>query len=337
MNLKEEIKFKAKVLEWLREFFKSKGIIERRYNQFSFAGSCENAPTTYWLDKSEEFLMLPQTRQIMAEKDLIKNGFDSVYMMQSSFRDEPRAGNGRHSNIFLLTEMEHKNMTQDELIQHEIEMLKFMIERTLEYFKKNPTITTKSNIARLKYTLEMDVPIVTYDTVIERLSKDGISVKWGDDFGSRDEEFICRLFGQDANLGHGSLPLPVVVKNYPEKLKYFNMFLKRDTEGTEKETVECADLLLPFAGETWGSSRRENEYDRIKKRFYEGSMHKQLKERLLDRDNVETEEDADKIIFDAFNPYFNLFKGKIHDRAGYGLGTSRLVQFLLGSITVPDL
>ena len=51
MNKKEELIFKGKCLKWMREFFEMKGIPEARYPQFSFAGSCENAPTTYWLDK----------------------------------------------------------------------------------------------------------------------------------------------------------------------------------------------------------------------------------------------------------------------------------------------
>ena len=339
MNRKQELLFKGALLKWIREWFEQEGIPECRYNQFSFAGSCENAPTTFWIDKMEENFMLPQTRQIMAEVDLIMHGLDAVYMMQTSYRDEPRAGDGRHVNQFLLTEMEHKNMSQDELINHEIRMLDFMITKALEYFKEHPEITTKQNIERLDYALKQDIPIVTYTDMIDKLNEKGVSINWGDDFSSVAEEFICGMFAK--------MPLPVVVKNYPEKLKYFNMYVKRDSEPTDKVVVECADLLLPFAGETWGSSRRENEYERIKKRFYEGTMYKQLKERLMEKvgyieggefmDKDAREKKAEEIIHKAFNPYFELFKGKIHDRAGYGLGTSRLCQFLLGMNTVPDL
>ena len=52
---KQDLLFKGQVLKWMREFFELKGIPEIRYNQFSFAGSCENAPTTYWLDVKDEF------------------------------------------------------------------------------------------------------------------------------------------------------------------------------------------------------------------------------------------------------------------------------------------
>jgi len=101
------------VLDGVRSFFKKQQIPEVRYNQFSFAGSCENAPTTYWIDKNKKYLMLPQTRKIMAEEDLIKHGLEAVYMMQTSYRDEPRAGGGRHCNQFSLCEMEHLNLSQE--------------------------------------------------------------------------------------------------------------------------------------------------------------------------------------------------------------------------------
>ena len=80
MERRDQILFKGFILEEIRNFFKSKHIPEARYNQFSFAGSCENAPTTFWLDKEDSFLMLPQTRQIMAEEDLIKNKIERNLM-----------------------------------------------------------------------------------------------------------------------------------------------------------------------------------------------------------------------------------------------------------------
>jgi len=336
MNRKEEIKFTGFILKSLRDWFMLKGIPEVRYPQFSFAGSCENAPTTYWIAKDDEFLMLPQTRQIMAEDDLIRHGLDAVYMMQTSYRDEPRAGDGRHCNQFLLCEMEHRNMSQDELIKFEIDMLKFMIEKSLSYFEMHPNITDKKNIGRLRYTLEQDIPVVSYDEMIDKLHEKGVSINWGDDFSSRDEEFICGM--------HADIPIPVAVTNYPEKLKYFNMYLKRDTEGTDKEVVECCDLLLPFAGETWGASRRENEGKRIRKRFNEGTMYKQLKEKLvikiIDEDFVEEEEaaiKAEEVIREAFEPYFKLFDKEPQDRAGFGLGVGRLCQFLLGQTRIVEM
>ncbi|HEC82094.1 MAG TPA: hypothetical protein ENI42_06720 [Thermoplasmatales archaeon] len=219
MKRREQILYIGFVLEEIRKFFKTKEIPEVRYNQFSFAGSCENAPTTYWIDKKNEFLMLPQTRQLMAEQDLIKNGLEAVYIMQTSYRDEPRAGDGRHCNQFLLCEMEHLNMSLDALIDFEEEMIRHLIEKSLMYFKKQ-NISDKKNIARLQYLLEIEYPRVSYTEVIDMLNERGVSINWGDDFRSTEEQFICGMFED--------MPVPVAVFDYPEKLKYFNMYEKRD-------------------------------------------------------------------------------------------------------------
>lgn len=330
MNRQEEIYFKAFVIDEVRSFFKTKGIPEVRYNQFSFAGSCESAPTTYWLEKDNQFLMLPQTRQIMAEEDLIKNGVDAVWLMQTSYRDEPKVGDGRHCNQFLLCELEQQKMSQSELVDFEEEMTKFMISKALKYFEKHP-IVTKANIARLKKTLEIKFPRKTYTEVIAMLNEHGISVQWGEDFTSVEEQFICGMFED--------IPVPVAVMDYPEKLKYFNMYEKRDENFRKPNAVvECCDLLLPFAGETFGSSRREVVGEYIRHRFNNGSMYKQLKERLVSRKDVVTEEKAEQIIKDAFEPYFKLFDGEEpHDRAGFGMGVGRLAQFLLGSTRIVEV
>jgi aspartyl/asparaginyl-tRNA synthetase len=329
MKRRDQILFKGFILEEIRSFFKSKGVPEVRYNQFSFAGSCENAPTTYWLDKDDAFLMLPQTRQIMAEEDLIKNGVEAVYMMQTSYRDEPRAGDGRHCNQFLLCEMEHLNLSQKKLIDFEEEMIRYMIGKSIDYFEKNK-LSNKKNIARLKYTLEIDYPRVEYTQIIDTLNENGISINWGDDFRSTEEQFICGIFEE--------IPVPVAVFDYPETLKYFNMYEKRDkNQGTSKSVVECCDFLLPFAGETFGSSRREVDGERIRKRFYNGSMYKQLKDRLMNKKDINSEKQAEKVISDAFSTYFNMFDNGIYERAGFGMGVGRLAQFLLGSTKIIEI
>lgn len=329
MNRQEEICFKAFVLDEVRNFFKMKDIPEVRYNQFSFAGSCESAPTTYWLDKDNQFLMLPQTRQIMAEEDLIRNGVKAVWLMQTSYRDEPKVGDGRHCNQFLLCELEQQKMSQKELVDFEEEMTKYITTKALTYFQSHPIIT-KANIARLRKTVDIKFPRITYTDVIKMLNEHGVSVNWGEDFSSVEEQFICGMFED--------IPVPVAVMDYPEKLKYFNMYEKRnEDEGTDKAVVECCDLLLPFAGETFGSSRREVIGERIRHRFYNGSMYNQLKERLISRKDVGTPECAEKIITDAFEPYFKLFDTEQHDRAGFGMGVGRLAQFLLGSTKIVEI
>jgi aspartyl/asparaginyl-tRNA synthetase len=225
--------------------------------------------------------------------------------------------------------MEHLKLSQEKLIDFEEDMIRYMIENSIIFLQKHK-ISDKKNIARLKYLQETEYPRVSYTKIIEKLNEHEISINWGDDFRSTEEQFICGMFDE--------IPVPVAVFDYPEKLKYFNMYEKRDkNQRSPRSVVECCDFLLPFAGETFGSSRREVDPERIKHRFYNGTMYTQLKERLLTRGDIETEIDAEKIISDAFNPYFNLFNNRKHERAGFGMGVGRLAQFLLGTTRIIEI
>jgi len=66
-------------------------------------------------------------------------------------------------------------------------------------------------------------------------------------------------------------------------------------------------------------------------------MYDQLKSRLLERGDVETDDDAEKIIYDAFSPYFKLFDNAKYERAGFGMGVGRLAQFLMGSTKIIEI
>ncbi len=66
-------------------------------------------------------------------------------------------------------------------------------------------------------------------------------------------------------------------------------------------------------------------------------MYKQLKERLMNKKDVNSEKIAEKVISDAFSSYFNMFDNGIYERAGFGMGAGRLAQFLLGSTKIIEI
>jgi len=106
----------------------------------------------------------------------------------------------------------------------------------------------------------------------------------------------------------------VSVVRYPREIKFFNML---DTRGVGAATVECCDLLLPLAGETFGSSARESDVDVLRRKLTTSSMYRQL---------VDAGGDPD-----VFEAYLQLFQGNPVRRAGYGLGFDRLIQYLWGA------
>jgi len=100
-------------------------------------------------------------------------------------------------------------------------MIRHMIKRSLDFFNEY-NISNKKNIARLKFLLEIEYPRISYTKVVDMLNENGISINWEDDFRSIEEQFICGMFED--------ISVPVAVFDYPEKLKYFNMYEKRNDE-----------------------------------------------------------------------------------------------------------
>jgi aspartyl/asparaginyl-tRNA synthetase len=304
----------SELLHTVRNFFREENVPEIMFNKItSGTGACENVPTVFQVKgHSGVTQFLSQTDQLLIEHYIIKEGMQSAYTISRSFRDEPRVGDGRHLAEFSLCEYEARDMDLNGLIAFMQKQLRYICAHMAE------ADLTREQKDRLKRYAEMDYPVVSYDEVITKLSNMGVSIKWGDDLSSRDEEFICGIWG-------GKDPVPVMVTHYPESIKFFNMYESQRTPvKDDRYTVDCADFLLPHAGETWGSSRREVEYDRIRNRLLRSSMLKQL----LDLGGSPT----------AFDEYLELFKDNSNlDRSGFGAGCGRIAQFVLGQNEVVPL
>lgn len=316
------IKFKSNLMQWVRSFLDRSGAVEVVCDKITKGtGSCENVPTI-WKLEGDEFFAMSQTDQLFLEEMILKGEAQSVYTMGRSFRKEPRVGDGRHLAEFLLCEYECSGMKLDGLVSFQNDMLKMIILDMLNNSDTLLSLITQEHIDKLKSWAGLEpFPVVTYTDVIKNLQDKGVSISWGDDFSSRDEEMICAFYDG-----------PVQVTYYPESLKFFNMYVSKGHReerisvhnnqfpmwgDTLRTTVDCVDFLLPNAGETFGGSRRETRRDIVDYRLNRGSMVKQLEEVGGDRK--------------AFDSYLSLFRHDAsRDRSGFGLGMGRLAQFLLG-------
>jgi aspartyl/asparaginyl-tRNA synthetase len=107
-------------------------------------------------------------------------------------------------------------------------------------------------------------------------------------------------------------------------------------------TVECVDFLLPWAGETFGASQREEVHQTLVTKLRESLMFKQMvqirQDYYTEQGGELAEKTPDQVEADAFcpfEPYLKLFENnKDVTRSGFGLGMGRLIQFLLGSTNV---
>lgn len=333
---RELVNLKAGVTDAIRDHMARAGFVESFYNKITGGtGACENVPTAFILQNTPELSFLSQTDQLSMEAEILEFGISGVWTLGRSYRNEPRAGDGRHLAEFALLEFEARDMDLQHLVTFQQELLNTVMKRGLE----SPIVPAEHK-QRLKRYLENPAPVITYTDIIKRLNDGGVSVNWGDDFRSDIEEMVCLLYNG-----------PVQVTDYPESIKFFNMYrtdrgkleqgLPIDVYNRRRYTVECVDFLLPWAGETFGASQREEDYATLNIKLRESQMFKQMAEIRAEQTGYdEPTDEVNEAAWKPFAPYLELFNPEKHSdrkgvtRSGFGLGMGRLLQFLLSSTEV---
>ena len=294
--MRDLIEFRAAMTDAVFDFVRREGFVELDTPEITpGTGACENVPTVFRLDFLGRLQFLRQTAQLDLEVAVARWGLPRVITRGRSFRAEPRA-DGRHLCEFLLIEAEARDWELDDLVAHETRLVRHVIEAALEH----PALPAKRRI-----WLERDMRtfnIISYAEAIRMLGRE-----WGDDLSAADEARLTEILGI------------VSVVRYPREIKFFNMLDTRENGAAANgaATVECCDLLLPLAGETFGSSAREYDVDILRRKLLTSSMYRQLLDAGGDPE--------------VFESYLRLFEGNPVRRAGYGLGFDRLIQYLWGA------
>lgn len=334
---KELVKLKADVINAIRSRMRDAGAIESYYSKITGGtGACENVPTAFILQNTPELAFLSQTDQLLMEAEILEYDIPAIWTIGRSYRNEPRAGDGRHLAEFALLEFEAKDMDLGGLVKFQHELLVLAMEVAMD-----SSIVDKEHKQRLERFGKRPPVTITYSEVIERLNDGGVSINWGDDFRSTIEEMVCLIYDG-----------PVQVTHYPESIKFFNMYRSDRTSLEEglaieayderKFTVDCVDYLLPWAGETFGASRREENYQTLTVKLRESRMFAQMAQIRADQTSEDGEltPEIEEAAWKPFEPYLELFNPEKHPdrkgvvRSGFGLGMGRLIQFLLGSTEV---
>jgi len=124
-------------------------------------------------------------------------------------------------------------------------------------------------------------------------------VGWGKDLQSEHERFLTdHVFGG-----------PVIVTDYPEKIKAFYMRMNDDGK-----TVAAMDVLAPGIGEIIGGSQREERLEVLDQRMAASG---------LDREH--------------YGWYRDLRRYGTVPHAGFGLGFERTVAYVTGLANVRDV
>jgi len=342
LPLLERIQLHNQVVHRVRAFLWQEGYVEIPVPELTPAtGSCEVVDSMFSLDYFGGLAFPRQTGQLFLE-DMVARGFDAVYCEGESLRREAKV-DARHLTEFKLIEIEKKNMSLSELCDFQEKLLKDIITVI------HADLVGGDNVTRLDRTFRLEHPRMTYREAIAVLNRRGFSLSFGDDLDREAEASLCRYGGH----------LPLHVTHFPESLKFFNMKLYR----SDPAVVECVDYILPYAGETFGGSVREPEYDILQRRLYGGTMYGHLMKRArefatmrfeagaavraagpppLERGNqlrLELEDLAAQYqrgIENSFLSYLELFKDHAIERAGFGLGVARLLQFVTGLDSIKD-
>lgn len=251
-----------------------------------------------------------------------------VYTFGPTFRAE-NSNTSRHLAEFWMIEPEvafneladNMDLAEDFIkyvIKYTVEKheddLKFLEQRLLDEEKNKPQAerSEMSLLEKLYFVLENNFKRVTYTEAIDilRNSKPNKNKKfqylieeWGADLQSEHERFLVEKH----------FKCPVILYDYPAKIKAFYMRLNDNTE-PGKETVRAMDILFPGIGEIVGGSQREERHD---------VLVEKMKALGIDEEELWWYLDTRR------------FGTAVH--SGFGLGFERLVLFVTGMTNIRDV
>ena len=242
-------------------------------------------PVSYFDDTTA---YLTQSGQLYNEANALALG--RVYAFGPTFRAE-KSKTRRHLTEFWMVEPEVAYATLDDVIDLAEALVVCVVKRVLE--TKQRELATLERDTKTLENIQSPFPRVSYDEAVELLKKDGLSFKWGDDFGGPDETALAKRFDR-----------PVIVHRYPAAIKAF--YMQPDPDRTEVSL--SVDLLAPEGyGEIIGGGQRLDDFDLLSARIDEHDLPRE-----------------------AFEWYLDLRRYGSVPHGGFGMGLERVVAWICG-------
>ena len=278
------------------------------------------------VDFSEDFFgkktNLTVSGQLEAETYAL--GLGNVYTFGPTFRAE-NSNTSRHASEFWMIEPEMAFYNLDDSMDLAESFLKYILKDMMnsckedlkfldERLRKEQSSKPKSErdelslIEKINFTVNNKFTRISYSDAFEILKNSNYNKKkkfkyliteWGCDFQSEHERFLVEKHFKS----------PVIIYNYPSKIKAFYMRLNED-----EKTVRAMDVLFPGIGEIIGGSQREERLDVLQKRIDEMGID-------------------DKELW----WYLELRKYGTVPHSGFGLGFERLIMFCTGMMNIRDV
>lgn len=260
------------------------------------------------IDYSKDFFHRPTYLTVSGqlEGEALACALSDIYTFGPTFRAE-NSNTSRHLAEFWMIEPEMAFANLQDNMKLAEDYLKFIITSTLnrcpadlEFFD---TFIEKGLISRLQHVASSPFAHLTYTEAVNILKKSGkpfeFPVEWGTDLQSEHERYLAEEYCQK----------PVILTDYPAKIKAFYMRLNSD-----EKTVAAMDVLVPKIGEIIGGSQREDRFDLLKNKIIQQGL------RLED-----------------YDWYLQLRRFGSVPHAGFGAGFERLVQFITGMENIRDV
>jgi asparaginyl-tRNA synthetase len=240
------------------------------------------------------------------EAEVYALALGDVYTFGPTFRAE-NSNTPRHLAEFWMVEPEMAFCDLEGNAALAVEFLKYVFSYVLEHCKEDMDFFRRfidpTCVETLEKLISQGFERLTYTEAVQLLSKAKETFEfpaaWGNDLQAEHERYLCEKVFQR----------PVVLTDYPKKIKPFYMKVNKDSE-----TVRAMDVLVPKIGEIIGGSQREDDYDTLAERMKELNI----------------------------NPapywwYLELRKFGSAPHSGFGLGFERLVQFVTGMANIRDV
>ena len=229
-----------------------------------------------------------------------------VYTFGPTFRAE-NSNTSRHLAEFWMIEPEIAFANLDDNAALAEALLKYIFKTVLDARADDMAFfddrVEKGIIAKLQGMIDSDFVRMDYGEAIKILESANVGftypVYWGADLQSEHERYLAEKYVKG----------PLVLMNYPKKIKAFYMRLNDDGR-----TVAAMDVLAPGIGEIIGGSQREERLD------------------ILDARITETGLDPTHYAW-----YRDLRRYGTVPHAGFGLGFERTISYLTGLANVRDV
>ncbi len=240
------------------------------------------------------------------EAEIYATALKNVYTFGPTFRAE-NSNTSRHLAEFWMIEPEMAFCSLDGNMDTAEDFLKYILSYTMERCREDmeffDRFIQKGLLESLHHVIQTPFAHITYTDAVRELERASANfeypVSWGSDLQSEHEKYLTEKVFRG----------PVIVTDYPKKIKAFYMKLNDDGK-----TVRAMDVLVPRLGEIIGGSEREDRYSRLLSRLHE--LH------LNEKD---------------YWWYLDLRRYGSVPHSGFGLGFERLVQYVTGMQNIRDV